>query len=73
MMKLREQITGNTKDAPIECAWGPQGSGGATDAPETQVVYKVQQLRGQKNQKLKVSDRASYKNKLPQTYDQRLG
>ena len=34
MIKLKKWIPGNTKDAPSECAYDLQGSGGAAEVPD---------------------------------------
>ena len=66
LMNLMEWIPGNTNDAPSERAWGIQGSGGATEAPVTQLVHKGKRMRIQRNQKWKVSYHAPSNNKIPQ-------
>ena len=62
-VNIMEWMPGNTKDMPMECSRDPQRSGGSTDALETIVIYKVQQIRSQRKRKLKVSYHATYKNK----------
>ena len=42
-INLTELRPGNTEEVPSKSAWDPQGMGGATDAPEPQVLHKVQQ------------------------------